>query len=134
MLPLGQGQVSPVHQPGQPGPQQPDASAGPTSRHGTVYGRGAAAAAPAGQRTHQREGQIYPPVLHSGSPLEHSGSLTGHILAQGRSDAPTPKTRTAKVVVIMAAVLVFLVGMGLFVATIASDAVSELFGGMLGGS
>lgn len=62
--------------------------------------------------------------------LESSGSLTGHILAQGRSDTPTPPSRTAKVVIIMLLVIVLLVVVGAAIAVIAGDTVTEFFDGL----
>ena len=61
------------------------------------------------------------------NPLEHSGSLTGHILAQGASDGPTPPSRTAKVVLIMVLVMVLLVAVGAIIAVIAGDTVTQFF-------
>jgi hypothetical protein len=66
-------------------------------------------------------------MMGGGSPLESSGSLTGHILAQGYADRPTPKSRTAKVLVIGLVLLGVLVVAGLLAATVASDAVKDLF-------
>jgi hypothetical protein len=81
--------------------------------HGTVYGSSSA-----GTR------QPLP-----GSPLEHSGSLTGHILSQG-SDTPPPRSRTTRVVVIMTVVLSLLVVIGLVIAIFARNALlSVLTGG-----
>jgi hypothetical protein len=65
-------------------------------------------------------------------PLETSGSLTGHILAQGSADGPTPKSRTAKVVMIMMLVLGLLVVSGLTAAILFSDAITRTLNGILG--
>jgi hypothetical protein len=103
-----------------------------------VYGggQGATAAPPAGAApsgpADQRGGRGYPATYHPGSPLESSGSLTGHILAQGRTDGPTPKRSTAKVLIVMALVLVLLVAIGLLGATVARDTINDLLGGILG--
>ncbi|HET8681810.1 MAG TPA: hypothetical protein VFM54_08040 [Micromonosporaceae bacterium] len=64
------------------------------------------------------------------NPLESSGSLTGHILAQGTADGPTPPSRTAKVVLIMLLVMVLLVAVGAAVAVIAGDTVTRFFDGI----
>jgi hypothetical protein len=85
---------------------------------GTVYGRGAAPSAP--------PSAYFQPPDH----LENSGSLTGHILAQGAADRPTPKSRTAKVILIMVLVFVVLVGVGLLAGTVARDAISNLLGNL----
>lgn len=63
---------------------------------------------------------------------EISGSLTGHILAQGWDDAPTPKSRTTKMVVMLLIGLGIVVTVGLLAATLAGDAVSSIFDGVLG--
>jgi len=63
--------------------------------------------------------------------MEISGSLTGHILAQGQKDGPTPKSRTAKVIVIMLVVMSVLVLVGVIAATFASDTVSEIFDNLI---
>ena len=61
------------------------------------------------------------------TPLENSGSLTGHILSQGTADLPPPKSRTAKVLVIILGILVVLVGGGLVVAYYFQDFITDLF-------
>jgi hypothetical protein len=63
--------------------------------------------------------------------LETSGSLTGHILAQGQHDAPRTGWRTGRVVLIMVVVLLVLVGAGWGVAVLAGDAVTDLFNGLI---
>jgi hypothetical protein len=68
-----------------------------------------------------------------GNPVETSGSLTGHILAQGTVDGPTPRSNTTKVLVVGAVLLAVLVLIGLAAATVAGDAVTELFNGILDG-
>ena len=67
------------------------------------------------------------------SPLETSGSLTGHILSQGYADRPTPKTRTAKVIVIGLVILGVLVLFGVLFATVANDIVTGLFDSLIKG-
>jgi hypothetical protein len=61
-------------------------------------------------------------------PLEYSGSLTGHILAQG-TDAPAPKSRTTRVVVIMTIVMTTLVIAGLTIAVFARNALLNMLTG-----
>jgi hypothetical protein len=70
-------------------------------------------------------------AMPAGNPVENSGSLTGHILSQGRADGPAPKSNTAKVLLIGAVLLAALVVIGLIAATVAGDAVSDMFGGVL---
>jgi hypothetical protein len=62
--------------------------------------------------------------------IENSGSLTGHILSQGRHDGPTPKSRTAKVIVIMLVVLGIMVVGGLVAAIFFRDAITEMLNGL----
>jgi hypothetical protein len=65
------------------------------------------------------------------SSLENSGSLTGHILAQGWSDTPQSRPRgNMKVVVIMLLVLLGLVGMSLLFLFTAGDAFTSFFQGI----
>jgi hypothetical protein len=65
------------------------------------------------------------------SSLENSGSLTGHILAQGWSDTPqSPARGNMKVVVIMLLVLLGLVGMSLLFLFTAGDAFTSFFQGI----
>jgi hypothetical protein len=71
--------------------------------------------------------------MPGGGQLENSGSLTGHILAQGRADGPAPRSNTAKVLLIGAVLLVVLVLIGLLAATVAGDAVTDMFSGILDG-
>jgi hypothetical protein len=66
--------------------------------------------------------------------LENSGSLTGHILSQGRYDTPPPKSRTTKVVVIMFVVLGLLVVGGLVAAIFFRDAITQLLNGFVSDS
>jgi hypothetical protein len=91
---------------------------------GTVYG------APGGHGGHGEMTMAVPTI----SPLENSGSLTGHILAQGWSDAPASNRRgNTKVVLIMLVVLVAMVALGLVVALAASESITSLFDGLLQG-
>jgi hypothetical protein len=74
-----------------------------------------------------------PPSFPQPNPLETSGSLTGHILSGGRADTPTPKSRTARVIVIMVVVLAVVVGLGFLAATVFNDFLSDLLGGLTDG-
>ncbi|TDB69497.1 hypothetical protein E1165_28395 [Micromonospora sp. KC723] len=68
----------------------------------------------------------------AGNPLENSGSLTGHILAQGWADNPTvEKSRTTRVVVVLATSLVLLVAMSVLVVLLAGDAMDGLVGNLI---
>ncbi|WP_281891644.1 hypothetical protein [Phytohabitans aurantiacus] len=90
--------------------------------HGTVYGG---------------PGSEPPPhmtmAVPNGPHLENSGSLTGHILAQGWSDETSNGRSTAKVMVIMAIVLGVVVMLGVIAALAAGDTFSNLFDGLLNG-
>lgn len=70
-------------------------------------------------------------AIAGNSPLESSGSLTGHILSQGRSDGPAPASNTAKVLLVMALVLGILVAVGVLVVLATGDTFSNLFDGFL---
>jgi hypothetical protein len=84
---------------------------------GTVYGR-----------TGGFPEMTMPVTMNS---MENSGSLTGHILAQGWSDTPQPRRRGGtKVVVAMLLVLLGLVGMSLLFLLTAGDAFTRLFRGL----
>lgn len=87
---------------------------------GTVYGGGRA--------------DLPQPTTTLTGYMENSGSLTGHILAQGHQDMPTPKSSTAKVVVIMVIVLAVLVIAGVAAATFAGDTVTSIFDGIISGN
>lgn len=84
---------------------------------GTVYGAGH------GERDRTRS-------VPAGS-LENSGSLTGHILAQGWSDTPSSNRNNTKVVLIMLLVLTGMVGLGLAVVLAAGDGFNTLFDGLI---
>ena len=73
-------------------PSQPNQ--GTFRTQGTVYGRSAAGPAPAQARPANRA-PAYPTTYQAGARLDHSGPLTGHILAQRHTDRPTPQSRTA---------------------------------------
>jgi hypothetical protein len=86
---------------------------------GTVYG-GLADYAPADMTV---------PVMMN--PVENSGSLTGHILAQGWRDAPEVQRRSnVKVVVAMLIVLLTLVGVSLLFLFTVGDAFTDMIGGV----
>jgi hypothetical protein len=129
----------------------PPPAQAPSRPGGTVYGRGAAASPPPAQSTPglrdvggplgpgpgNPSQAYYPgqrsPTFPAPSPLESSGSLTGHILSRGRADTPTPKSRTARVVIIMVVVLAVVVGLGFLGATVFNDFLSNLLGGLTDG-
>jgi hypothetical protein len=85
-------------------------------RAGSVYGEEPDQATPAGQLA---------------AALEQSGSLTGHILAQGHRDGPTPASSTTRVILIMILVMGILVVAGIAAATLAGDTVSEIFDNLI---
>ncbi|GAA2492354.1 hypothetical protein Ahu01nite_026880 [Winogradskya humida] len=65
------------------------------------------------------------------NPVENSGSLTGHILAQGWRDTPdTQRKGNVKVVVAMVVVLLVLVGVSLAFLFTVGDAFSDMIGGV----
>jgi predicted benzoate:H+ symporter BenE len=68
------------------------------------------------------------------NPMENSGSLTGHILAQGWDHGPDTNRRSnAKVAVAMLIVLVAIIGASVvFLLTFGSD-FSDWIGGIFGG-
>jgi hypothetical protein len=63
-----------------------------------------------------------------GSPVEQSGSLTGHILSRG-TDTPPPRSHTTRVIVIMTAVLTTVVIAGLVIAVFARNALINILKG-----
>ncbi|MEH0845163.1 hypothetical protein V6U81_22505 [Micromonospora sp. CPCC 205711] len=67
----------------------------------------------------------------AGNPLDNSGSLTGHILAQGWADTPTSRSKTTRVVIVLAASLGLLVAISVLVVLLANDAMDGLVGGVL---
>jgi hypothetical protein len=87
-------------------------------------------------RNQHAQGNVYGgynPNSSANSSLENSGSLTGHILAQGLADTAPQRGRTTKVIMIMSVVLGVAVVIGLLAATVASKTISGLLGGMVGG-
>jgi hypothetical protein len=105
-----------------PPPRTAQGPAVPQQRgQGTVYGR--TGGHPAVDMT-----------MPVSAPLENSGSLTGHILAQGWHETPeTSKNSNVKVAVIMLLVILGLIGMSVLFLVTAGDAVSGLFRGLFGG-
>ncbi len=62
------------------------------------------------------------------NPVENSGSLTGHILAQGRTEASNEqRSSNTRVLVALAASLALLVAIGLVVVLIANSALDGAF-------
>jgi hypothetical protein len=69
----------------------------------------------------------------SGSPhgLEVSGSLTGHIMRQGRPDGPAPKRNIAKVGIVLVVGLVVLAAIGALVVLGVGDTFNSIFDGLI---
>ncbi|TDC33722.1 hypothetical protein E1211_18790 [Micromonospora sp. 15K316] len=63
--------------------------------------------------------------------MENSGSLTGHILAQGWVETPAERSRNTRVVVVLATALGLLVLISVLVVLVAGDAVDGLIGNVL---
>ena len=80
---------------------------------GTVYG----ASAPVGPAT-----------------MDSSGSLTGHILSSGAPDVLPPKSRTARVIVILAVALGVVVVISFVLAIFFRDTLTQLINGFFSGS
>jgi hypothetical protein len=148
----GSGSVYPYSGGGASAYHNPPPAQAPSRPGGTVYGRGGATAAPppaestpglrnvggpVGTGAGNPSQAYYPgqqaPHFPAPNPLESSGSLTGHILSRGRADTPTPKSRTARVVIIMVVVLAVVVGLGFLAATVFNDFLSNLLGGLTDG-
>ncbi|GIM86973.1 hypothetical protein Sar04_37090 [Salinispora arenicola] len=73
-------------------------------------------------------------VAFPADPVETSGSLTGHILAQGWTETPAEeRSSNTRVVVALAVSLGLLVMIGVVVALIANNALDGLFGNLSGG-
>lgn len=86
---------------------------------GTVYGNG--------------EGAGFTTIAIPANAVETSGSLTGHILAQGWSDTPSERSRNTRVVIVLAAALGLLVAISVMVVLLAGDALDGLVGNVLKG-
>jgi hypothetical protein len=82
-------------------------------------------------RNQHAQGNVYG-GFRGDSSLENSGSLTGHILAQGLADNGPQRGRTTKLIVIMSVVLGVAVVIGLLAATVASKTITSLLGGVIG--
>lgn len=68
-------------------------------------------------------------ALPPSNSVENSGSLTGHILAQGwTEDAPSTRSSNTRVVIVLAAALGVLIAISLLVVFLANDALSGLTG------
>ncbi|RAO49050.1 hypothetical protein [Micromonospora saelicesensis] len=90
-----------------------------TDLAGTVYGNG--------------EGAGFTTVAIPANAVETSGSLTGHILAQGWSDTPAERSSNARVMIVLAAALGLLVAISVMVVLLAGDALDGLVGSVLKG-
>lgn len=129
-----------------PPPTNPtDQRNGPTGRpSGPAYPVSGSAAAPgpahqggpdlAGTAYGGSGGAGFTTVAFPQSDLEeNSGSLTGHILAQGwAEDAPAARSSNTKVVIVLAASLGLLIAISLLVVFLANDALSGLTDGAAG--
>jgi hypothetical protein len=92
---------------------------------GTIYGGKDGASASAG------------PAVGGGSPLENSGSLTGHILSQGTAesdddddDEAPVRSGNRRVIIIIAVIIVVLIGGGYLAMTLAQNFIDGIFGGL----
>lgn len=92
---------------------------GGTDLAGTVYGNG--------------EGAGFTTIAIPANAVETSGSLTGHILAQGWSDTPAERSSNARVMIVLAAALGLLVAISVVVVLLAGDALDGLVGSVLNG-
>ncbi|MGC4810495.1 hypothetical protein ACLQ29_08230 [Micromonospora sp. DT228] len=108
------------------GPPAVQSAVGGGGRHnggsdlaGTVYGSG--------------EGPGFATIAIPANAVEHSGSLTGHILAQGWADTPTERSRNTRVMIVLAAALGLLVAISVMVVLLAGDALDGLVGSVLNG-
>ncbi|WP_405092037.1 hypothetical protein OG767_02920 [Micromonospora sp. NBC_01392] len=71
-------------------------------------------------------------ALPQSSPSENTGSLTGHILAQGwAEDTPATRASNTKVIIVLAVALTALIAISLLVVFLANDALSGLTGTVL---
>lgn len=82
----------------------------------------------------QRTGRLYgqhdePPTTgYPAATLENSGSLTGHILAQGHTDSMPAKRSYAKVGLFLAIGLGLLIGIGVLVVLFISNSITGFLG------
>jgi len=65
--------------------------------------------------------------------VENSGSLTGHILAQGWADTSTEGNSTTRVAVVLMVGVGILVAVGLLVVMAVGDLFNGVFGGLIDG-
>jgi hypothetical protein len=88
----------------------------------------------------RRAGTVYgglvgrPTSANVDAPIELSGSLTGLILSRGRSthiQARERRSRLTKVLAIGTGGIVFVVAIGLIVATLAGDFIRQLLGALV---
>jgi hypothetical protein len=121
--------------PGWPPSTNPTAP-GPRGSAAADYDRWARGQRPAGRLYGNPEGP--PPAemttsLSGGrhSPLEVSGSLTGHIIAQGRPDRPAPRRNIAKVAAVLVVILVILAAVSALVIFGVGDWFNDLFEGLI---
>ena len=99
----------------------PRAGGSGTTYQGTVYGAGTESP---GYATIGFQAGFPAP-----NPVENTGSLTGHILAQGWPDTPeTSGGNNTKVLVVLAVALLVAVGVSAFVVFAAGDILDALFG------
>jgi len=118
------------------GPMPPVAHPAPPAGHpppaGTVYPRASQPPYDQWARNQRPQGTVYggAPVGAYQQPsgqMETSGSLTGHILSQGRVDeAPAPRSHTARVIVILIVALGTIVVLGAVAGIFFRDALTEL--------
>ncbi|MEU4218460.1 hypothetical protein [Actinoplanes sp. NPDC026623] len=118
----------------------PAAQVGSTPTRPTTYGSGSGQQ-PAAVPQQRGQGTVYGGLAEyapadmtmpvSINPVENSGSLTGHILAQGWRDGPeTQRSSNVKVIVAMLVVLLLLVGVSLAFLFTVGDAFSDMIGGV----
>ncbi|WP_189170401.1 hypothetical protein [Pilimelia anulata] len=65
--------------------------------------------------------------------VENTGSLTGHILAHGKLDLPTPERQTRKVVIVGLSMLGAMIVIGLIVGLLAGNQVADLINAVISG-
>ncbi|TWJ24584.1 hypothetical protein JD76_04736 [Micromonospora endolithica] len=71
-------------------------------------------------------------ALPTNPAMENSGSLTGHILAQGWAASPAEeRSSTARVVIVLTAALALLMAISVLVVLLAGDVLDGLVGGIL---
>jgi len=112
------------------GARRPDSDTpgpGPASRPAADPTMGLPMGAPGGM-SGAPGGVVFNPAV------ENSGSLTGHILAQGWADLPEREDRsTTKVVLAMAVGLAVMVVIGIIAVLAVGNTFTDIFDGLLGG-